>query len=126
MISEAINLGWWLLIGHAVADFALQTDSMAKGKNRNRPVDMSVVPPGQKYQPTWGYWLTAHALIHGAAVCFATGYTIIGMAEALCHWLIDFGKCENKYGIHVDQALHVLCKILWILWTIHLSQVIPE
>lgn len=47
-----------LLMGHALADFSLQTDTMAKGKNRNRKPDMSVVPPGQKYQPTWkGRWL---------------------------------------------------------------------
>lgn len=25
-----------LLMGHALADFALQSDAMAKGKNRNR------------------------------------------------------------------------------------------
>ena len=114
MISEAINLGWWLLVGHAVADFSLQTDSMAKGKNRNRPVDMSVVPPGQKYTPSWFYWLTTHALIHGGAVCLITGDCRLGMAETVAHWVIDFGKCENFFGIHIDQTLHVVCKLAWV------------
>jgi hypothetical protein len=35
------------------------------------------------------------------------------MAETVLHWLIDFGKCEKWYSIHVDQGLHLLCKALW-------------
>lgn len=112
------TLLWTLLTGHAIADFALQSDAMAKGKNRNRPMDLSIVPPGQVYQPSWFYWLTAHALIHGAAVAFLTQNCLYGMLETAAHWLIDFGKCDNWYGIHTDQALHVLCKVAWVyLWT---------
>ena len=109
MISEL----FFLLSGHALADFTLQTDTMAKGKNRNRKVDMSLIPPGQKYVPCWPYWLTAHALIHGGIVAIVTGNVYLGIAEAVAHWIIDFGKCENWYGIHVDQGLHMLCKIFW-------------
>lgn len=108
-----MSILWWLLVGHAVADFALQSEAMAKGKNRNRKPDFAQVPPGAKYQPTWHYWLTSHALIHGGAVALATGIWWIGLLEAVAHWIIDFGKCENLYGIHVDQALHISCKIAW-------------
>lgn len=103
-----------LLCGHALADFALQSDVMAKGKNRNRPIDLAAVPPGQKVMPTWPYWLTAHALIHGLVVAMFLGPQA-GIAEAAAHWLIDFGKCESWYGIHVDQAAHVACKVAWFL-----------
>jgi hypothetical protein len=104
-----------LMMGHALADFALQSPDMAKGKNRNRKPDMAVVPPGQTYQPTWVYWLTAHALIHGLVVWLITGQWWLAVAETVAHWLIDFGKCDNYYGIHVDQGLHVACKVLWAI-----------
>ena len=100
-----------LLMGHALSDFALQSDVMAKGKNRNRKPDY--IPEGQKAQPAWIYWLTAHGLIHGMAVWLITGSIWIGVAETVCHAAIDFGKCDNHYGIHLDQAMHVGCKILW-------------
>ncbi len=102
---------WWLIVGHALADFALQSDSMARGKNRHRePVG---VPPGQTPQTIWPYWLTAHALIHGGVVALVTGRWELGLAEAVLHWLIDFGKCENWYGIHEDQSMHLVCKCAW-------------
>ena len=100
-----------LLIGHALADFVFQSDTMAKGKNRHRKTEP---PPGAVYQPTWGYWLTAHALIHGGVVWVVTGSGWLGLAETLVHWLIDFGKCENWYGIHTDQSAHIACKIIWV------------
>ena len=100
-----------LLISHAVADFALQSDTMAKGKNRHRKSDP---PPGQKYTPCWPFFLSAHALIHGGAAAMATGNLLIGLFETIAHWCIDFGKCENWYGVYADQALHLLSKICWI------------
>ena len=103
---------FWLIVGHAVADFALQSPDMAKGKNRNRTME---APPGQKYVPCWPHWLTAHALIHGGAVAAATGSVWLGLAETLAHWLIDFGKCENWYGPNEDQAAHIGCKVIWWL-----------
>lgn len=101
-----------LLFGHCVADFALQSPEMAKGKNRNR-VDMSLVPPGQTYTPTWFYWLSGHAGTHAFFVYVATGSVTLAACEFVAHWVIDFGKCENWYGPHVDQGLHIACKFLW-------------
>lgn len=104
---------WWLLVGHAVADYWAQSDALAKMKNRhNDPAKFA--PPGQKPQKMWVYALTAHAMMHGAAVALVTGEVALGLAETVAHWVIDFGKCENWYGIHVDQALHILAKIVWL------------
>lgn len=101
-----------LICSHAICDFALQSDAMAKGKNRH---NHATPPPGAKFQPSWGYWLSAHALIHGAGVALVTGVWWLGLAEASCHALIDFNKCENRIGINADQTLHVACKIAWAL-----------
>lgn len=99
-----------LIVGHALADYPLQTDFLARGKNRHNCGD---VPPGAKRQTIWPYCLSAHALIHGGAVVLITGSAALGIVETLLHWAIDFGKCENWYGIHADQGAHVACKLLW-------------
>ena len=100
-----------LLFGHAIADFALQSDVMAKGKNRHRLPDY--LPPGQKYVPCWPYWLTAHALISGCMVYLATGSIWHGVLETAAHWIIDFAKCEGVTNPHGDQFLHVLCRLIY-------------
>ena len=104
-----------LLMGHAIADFALQSDWMAKHKHPWRPIDLSTVPPGQTPQRIWPYVLGAHGLIHGAAVYAVTNRWELGLAETILHCLIDSGKCANKYGIHADQFMHFICKIAWWL-----------
>lgn len=100
-----MNVLFWLLVGHAVADFWAQSDWLANAKRRPHPF--------------WPYALTAHALMHGAAVALATGYVSLGIAETVCHWHIDFGKCEGWYGIHFDQAAHIVCKVAWFLIVIY-------
>lgn len=105
---------WWLVVGHAVADFWAQSDALARMKNRHR--DSAVfAPPGQAPQTIWPYALTAHALMHGAAVALATGSVPLGIAESAAHWMIDFAKCEGWIGIHRDQAMHLACKVAWWL-----------
>jgi hypothetical protein len=37
----------------------------------------------------------------------------LGLFETVAHWVIDFGKSEGWYGFHLDQILHVVCKIAW-------------
>lgn len=39
---------FYLLAGHGLADFALQSEWMARAKNRNRPVPASSIPPGHR------------------------------------------------------------------------------
>lgn len=104
---------WWLIVGHAVADFPLQTDTMAKGKNRHSPPFN--VPVGQVPMRVWPYWLASHALVHGGIVALVTGNVWLGIAEFVAHCLIDAAKCENLTTIHQDQALHIGCKLLWVV-----------
>jgi hypothetical protein len=117
-----IDLLFWLLVAHAAADYWMQSDSLAKMKNRNRNA-AEFCPPGQKPQKMWFYALTAHALMHGAAVYLVAFWfthdpvvsLLLGTAETIHHWYVDFGKCENWYGIHTDQSLHILVKIVWLV-----------
>ena len=109
-MSEAI-LFLKLMAGHAVMDFWAQSDALAQMKNRNWP--NTRVPPGQKPQRMWPYALTAHAAMHGMATYFVTGSMSLGLIELVAHWVIDFGKCENWYGIHADQAMHAICKMVY-------------
>lgn len=103
-----------LLCGHALADFALQSDWVAKNKNRHAAVPAGYDPALHgPMQTVWPYVLTAHALLHGGLVTVATGSAALGVCETVAHWLIDFGKCEKWYGIHADQAMHLGCKVLW-------------
>jgi Protein of unknown function (DUF3307) len=100
-----------LLIGHALADYPLQGEAIAKGKNRHNPP--FGIPPGQKPVAVWWHYLTAHALIHAGFVWAITGIVWLGVAEFVLHWIIDFAKCENWTNPNGDQALHVICKIIY-------------
>lgn len=99
---------FYLLIGHAVADFALQPPNIALGKNRHAgpPPGYDVGVHGPR-QPVWIMVMTAHALIHAGAVVVVTGSPFLGLWQFCAHWLIDFFKCEKFYNVWVDQALHV-------------------
>lgn len=101
---------FWLLVGHFVADFPLQTEWIAKYKNRHRA---SPAPPGQRLEPVWPWIMSAHAATHAGFVALATGSTTLGIAEFVAHWIIDFLKCENRFGPTVDQCLHLACKLVW-------------
>jgi hypothetical protein len=106
-----VSLLFWLIVGHVFMDYWAQSDALAQMKNRNR-INTRLLFNG-KPQVAWPYALTAHALMHGAAVAYLTQNVGLGLAETVAHWLIDFFKCEGWYGIHLDQALHLACKLLW-------------
>jgi len=92
-----------LLGAHALCDYPLQGDFLAKAKNRQSPIP--AVP--------WYHGLGAHALIHGAAVAAITRSTALGVAETLIHAVTDDLKCSGRIGYNADQAIHVACKLLW-------------
>ena len=111
-----LKLLFELLCGHAIADYALQSEFIANNKNRHMiPKGYDPKLHGPK-QTIWPYVLTAHALIHGVLVLLITNNLYLGMIETLSHWIIDFGKCEKKYGIHTDQWLHIGFKISYIFF----------
>ena len=92
-----------LLFGHALGDFGLQSDSLIQHKKRaNNP-------------SSWYIYLGAHAVIHGGLVGFFTGSFLLALLETVCHFAIDFGKCEGRYGLHADQLFHIACKGVWVI-----------
>lgn len=103
-----LHILFYLIAAHALFDFPLQGEAVAINKNRNLKTEL------QKHVP-WFYWMGAHSLCHGLAVAVITNCVWFGLAETIAHFVIDFGKCEQKYSIHIDQALHILCKIVWVL-----------
>jgi hypothetical protein len=101
----AAQLFFWLLVAHVVCDYPLQGDFLARGKNVRNPIPS--VP--------WWQCLAAHALIQGGGVALATRRPDLGALEFCFHWCIDYLKCCGKIGFNTDQALHVGCKLLWVL-----------
>ena len=104
-----LTLFFQMIIGHAIADFVLQPDAMGFGKNRNNDAQKT---KGAVF-PHWYYWMTSHALVHSGAVYIITGSIVLGLIELVLHWIIDFSKCEHWFNVHVDQSLHVACKIAY-------------
>lgn len=107
MLLQYFMLFSILIAGHFVCDYTLQTDAIARGKNRNDNPALFGVP--------WYYWLAGHSSTHALMVGIFTHNVYAGVFEFVMHSLIDFGKCEKKYGIHVDQALHTICKLMIVI-----------
>jgi len=104
---DIVALLFALLVAHALFDFPLQGDATAINKNPDANTSLQKAVP-------WYYWMASHALLHGGGVALVTGSVVLGMLETVCHFLIDLGKCKNLYTIHLDQALHLLCKVIWV------------
>jgi Protein of unknown function (DUF3307) len=102
-----VTLLFALLVSHALFDFPLQGEATAINKNPDANTEL------QKHVP-WYYWMTSHALLHGGGVALVTGSIALGIAETVCHFFIDLGKCKNYFSIHQDQLLHFLCKVIWV------------
>lgn len=110
-----IKMLFLLVCGHCLADTALQPEKMEIGKNRNRPIDPSRVPPGQKVLKLWWMWLGHHAFIHAGVVCLVTGSLLFGIIEVISHWVIDFLKCDNWYTPYEDQIFHLGIKVIYVI-----------
>lgn len=103
-MAEAMLTVFALLVfGHALGDYPLQNDYMARGKS------WKTENPGVP----WFYLLGAHAIIHGGLSGLATGSLVIGTLETIAHFGIDCLKNNGTTSIHQDQALHIGCKVLW-------------
>lgn len=116
-----------LLAGHALCDYPLQGDFLARGKNRFAPL-----PGTPWYQCLW-----AHAMIHAGMVLLITQRPWMAIAELVIHAATDYAKCAGWFGaspispnslrtrlmglpefsgyfaFNLDQGIHVACKILW-------------
>lgn len=93
----------FLLSGHALCDFALQNDFVAKGKNYKTRF------PGM----AWQQIMLAHCLIHSGMVLWITHSVWMAIAELAIHYATDYAKCDGRITFNQDQAIHYGCKILW-------------
>lgn len=100
-----------LIVAHAICDYPLQGEFLAKAKNHRIPI------PGAP----WYQALGAHALIHGGAVWLVTGIWWLGVMECAAHGLIDYAKCDGKIDFNTDQAFHIVCKGSYALILLGLS-----
>lgn len=105
-ILETIAL---LIVGHCLADYPLQGTWIATTKNHKEPH-----PSGYPWQQS----LLAHSIIHGGFVGVITGSLALGICEAIAHAAIDYSKSAGFFGkgktsVHIDQGLHVCCKLIW-------------
>lgn len=94
-----------LMFWHALADYPLQNDFLAKAKNRNTPF------PGID----WYIALFWHSVIHAGGVWFITGSLWLGLVELFLHFLIDDAKCRNFITFKEDQLFHVICKVAFAI-----------
>lgn len=92
-----------MLVGHAIADYPLQGDFIAKAKNRRSPL------PGVP----WYQALGAHSIIHGGFVGIITGSLPLGITETFAHAISDDSKCNGKIGFNGDQFIHIATKFVW-------------
>jgi hypothetical protein len=106
MFHQFATLLFLMCVSHAVCDYSLQNDYIAKNKSRHNN------------QKDWPIVLSAHALMHGGGVYFITGSLVLGLAETMAHWLIDFLKCEGELSYRQDQMFHVACKVVWVFFAI--------
>lgn len=101
---DLLTLFALLVFGHALGDYPLQGDFLAKAKNRFAPL------PGIP----WFQAMAAHCTIHGGIVGVVTGSLWLGLAEALAHAMIDDLKCRGKITFNQDQSVHLGCKLIWV------------
>lgn len=112
-----VALFFALLIGHALCDYPLQGDFLARAKNHYADPNVWGGCP-------WWQALTAHAAIQAGAVWLLTGSSTLAAFEFVCHWCIDRTKSGGAISFDTDQLLHVLCKAAWV-WLLVAAMVFP-
>lgn len=105
MTADFSMMLFLLIAGHAVADYPLQGEYLSVAKNRHTEAGKII----------WPHALMAHAFIHGGFVALITGNVWIGLAETVAHAATDWFKCEGKISFLTDQAVHIGCKLLWVI-----------
>jgi|SRR3970040_1034452 len=104
-----IEIIFWLLVAHFIADYPLQTSEMGKYKNkRNQPT-----PPDSKAKPVkvWFAYLTSHAFIHAGLSAFVVGVPF-GFLIGFLHWVQDYYKCKIQYSPNIDQIIHITILVI--------------
>lgn len=105
------QLAFAMFIWHALADFPLQGDFLAKAKNPKTQI------PGIPYYTA----LYMHGLIHAGGVWLITGHMYLATLETLVHCVIDELKCRGFIDFEVDQILHLACKLAYAGLVVHIA-----
>lgn len=103
-----IGLFCTLLFAHFLLDYPLQGDFLSKAKSRVNPIPH--VP--------WYQAMFAHTALHGLAVGFITGVWFFAILEMAIHWWTDDAKCRGELTFNQDQAIHIICKLIWAAGTV--------
>ena len=109
-LLSALQMFFALAIGHALADFPLQGEYLALGKNRRYLENL-----GDPMRPPeiWISCMGAHCLIHAGAVWAVTGSALLGAVDLVLHWTLDVSKCAGRTNYTQDQIMHLVCKALY-------------
>lgn len=109
MIDILILLLFW----HALADFPLQGDFLARWKDHK----YLALPdkPGAPRNSIWQWCLVMHCLIQAGGVYLVTGWWVLFVLELVAHGVIDLAKCKGRIDFHLDQTLHLSCKLVWVI-----------
>ena len=111
-MSEVLSQGFYLLAAHALTDYVLQPEYMARLK---RPQG-GTAEERSKYGPWW-WWMLAHSLINGLGVSLALSSVAAGIYETCVHFWIDRSKTTGILTTNMDQLGHLLSKVLWLIVT---------
>ena len=96
-----------LMGAHALCDYALQPEWMAKKKSPERESGFN-----EKCGPWW--WIMgAHSAINGLGVGWVTHSYLFGILETLLHFATDTNKCLGTLSTEADQFIHVTSKLAW-------------
>jgi hypothetical protein len=104
-MEQMLMMALMLIGAHWLCDYPLQGPFLSEAKVNG---------------PLRFYHLVAHAGIHGTGVAVVLFVFIgpqavwFGLAEWLAHTVIDELKVRGKTSFAVDQALHVICKLVWL------------
>lgn len=108
-----LDLLFFLLLGHYVGDFALQSDKMAQNKGRSQAfMSLHILI----YTTTMSLFL-AYGLSFQESNNFLSLTTLLVLA-AVCiiHWIQDLIKARkfngSKQAFYVDQAIHVIVLLI--------------
>ena len=123
-----------LFAGHALCDYPLQGDFLAKWKNHR----FGICFCGKDIEKVGEYWaagpevckdnhwhkplrrpvpwwqaMAAHSFIHAGMVYLVTRSVWMAIAELGIHFVTDYAKCDGRISFNQDQAIHYACKVLW-------------
>lgn len=114
-----ISLIILLLLWHALADFPLQGDFIARFKAPAIYWPERAPAPNGDYgwvpNAIWPWCMSAHCMIHAGGVFFITMSWQCAVFEFATHWVIDWTKCHGRISFNTDQVLHLIGKLVIIL-----------